>query len=295
MNELTTQQVQLPDNLEDLTQFVLIGKTKLQAYMLKLQTVNRLSVAQEIRDQTLKETQEVSNALIAAEQRIGELLLAIPKASGNYAESENRPVSKNTIVKDMGYSKDEASDFQQMAKHPEVVQKVIEDAIANGEIVTKSQVMKEIKALKDENSRLKADNITLSNRAKPEVIEKEVIKEVVPPDYEMFKREAAEAKTYRKLHDEAAEKLKASESQLEALKKKMNDPDEQHIKDLHLDAMALCGGTSNFLEKFGGWTYFMSELDRLTEADKKAVISAVTAIARWADEMLNTTVSEVVE
>lgn len=47
-----------------------------------------------------RETQEISNALIAAEQRIGELLLTIPKASGNYAESENRPKSKNTVASD---------------------------------------------------------------------------------------------------------------------------------------------------------------------------------------------------
>lgn len=76
--------------------------------------------------------QEISAAVIEAEQRIGEILLEIPKASGQYARSENRPMSKNTLVKDMGYTKDEAHDYQQMAKHPEVVQKVIDDAIANG-------------------------------------------------------------------------------------------------------------------------------------------------------------------
>lgn len=62
MNEIvTTEQTMLPDTLEDLTQFVLVGKATLQAYMLRLQNVNRLSVAQEIRDQTLREAQEVSN------------------------------------------------------------------------------------------------------------------------------------------------------------------------------------------------------------------------------------------
>lgn len=59
-NEMVERsQAQLPDTLEDLTQFVLVGKAKLNAYMLKLQTVNKLSTAQEIRDQTLKEAQEV--------------------------------------------------------------------------------------------------------------------------------------------------------------------------------------------------------------------------------------------
>ena len=70
MNELIARTTQLPDTLEDLTQFVLVGKSKLNAYMLKLRTVNRLTTAQEIRNQTLEETQELANALIAAEQRI---------------------------------------------------------------------------------------------------------------------------------------------------------------------------------------------------------------------------------
>ena len=88
MNELTTQTTQLPETIEDLTQFVLVGKAKLQVYMLKLQTVNKLSVARGIRDQTLKEAQEISRAVIAAEQRIGELLLAIPKQSGKRTDIE---------------------------------------------------------------------------------------------------------------------------------------------------------------------------------------------------------------
>lgn len=161
MNEITNYSAsQLPDNLQDLTQFVLIGKAKLQAYMLKLQTVNKLSVAQEIRDQTLQEAQEISTALIAAEQRIGELLLAIPKSSGGdhgnqYTSAKNRDGSnfgktKSETIKEMGYSKDEASDYQQMAKNPEIVQLVINTAVANGDVVTKTQVMKKIKEAKKE-------------------------------------------------------------------------------------------------------------------------------------------------
>ena len=145
MNEVVTAIQQLPDTLEDLTQFVLVNKAKLQAYMLKLRTVEKLDTAQAIKDQTLKDSQEIASALLAAEQRIGELLLAIPKASGQYAESKNRPVSKNTLIKDMGYSKDEAADYQQMAKNPEIVEKVIKDAIASGEVPTKSEVTKNIR------------------------------------------------------------------------------------------------------------------------------------------------------
>lgn len=117
MNEIvTTEQTMLPDTLEDLTQFVLVGKATLQAYMLRLQNVNRLSVAQEIRDQTLREAQEVSNALIAAEQRIGELLLAIPTQRGKRTDIETSDerstevMTKSETIKEMGYGKTEAKD-----------------------------------------------------------------------------------------------------------------------------------------------------------------------------------------
>ncbi len=143
------QSQQLPDTLEDLTQFVLVNKARLNAYMLKLKTVEKLNTAQAIKDQTLKDSQEIASALLAAEQRIGELLLAIPKGSGQYAESKNRPMSKNTVAKEMGYSKDDVSSYQQMAKNPEIVQRVIENALANGEVPTKSEVTKNIKYEKE--------------------------------------------------------------------------------------------------------------------------------------------------
>ena len=59
-------------------------------------------------------------ALIAAEQRIGELLLAIPKQAGginqyNKEEKSTRvEKSKSEIASDMGYSKDDVSDYQQI-------------------------------------------------------------------------------------------------------------------------------------------------------------------------------------
>ena len=172
MNELISSgQTMLPETLEDLTQFVLVGKAKVQAYMLKLQAVNRLSVAQEIRDQTLKEAQEVSTALIAAEQRIGELLLSIPKGTGNqYTNANSTRVEKAKVVEKMGYSKDDVSDYQRMAQNPEVVQAVIEKAMEGGEIVTKSSVMREIKFYKDRISRLEREKN--SNAAYEELMTK---------------------------------------------------------------------------------------------------------------------------
>lgn len=290
MNDLTYTRAQLPDTIEDLTQFVLVGKAKLSAYMSRLQTVNKLSVAQGIRDQTLQETQELASALIAAEQRIGELLLSIPKASGGDRRSEdfkntdvgNFEKTKAETIKEMGYGKNEAVDYQQMAQHPEVVQKVIEDAIANGDVVTKTQVMREIKALRDELKQAK-----------------EQTREVPPADYEDVKRKA---KTYekdflkmQKLYGEMSEKWKVAEQQKEKLLAQIEDPDMQNEARIKTDAYSLCAGVSNFLERYGGHVYLMNEIDQLPDKEKKAVMTAVGSIYRWADEMLNNGMMEVVE
>ena len=145
---------QLPDNLVDLTQFVLVNKSKLNAYMLKLRTINKVPDAQAIHAQTLEEAQQVSAALIAAERRIGEILDATPTAQGRRTDIIETTSStrieevktKSEIIAEMGYSKDEASDYQRMAKNPEIVDRVVKDKLAAGELVTKSDVMKQIKA-----------------------------------------------------------------------------------------------------------------------------------------------------
>ena len=153
---------QLPDNLVDLTQFVLVNKSKLNAYMLKLRTINKVPDAQAIHAQTLEEAQQVSAALIAAERRIGEILDATPTAQGRRTDIIETTSStrieevktKSEVIAEMGYSKDEASDYQRMAKNPEIVDRVVKDKLAAGELVTRSDVMRQIKALKKKDAQL---------------------------------------------------------------------------------------------------------------------------------------------
>lgn len=292
MNEIVERNNQLPDTLEDLTQFVLVGKAKLQAYMLKLQTVNKLSVAQEIRDQTLKETQEVSNALIAAEQRIGELLLAIPKQTGNQytSASDERPTKAQTIA-DMGYGATEAKDYQQMARHPEVVQKVIDDALANGDVVTKASVMREIKHYKD---RVKAqqEEINALRNQEPEVIEREIIREVVPDDYAELQDKARRIDGYqkdyvdmRKRYEEATDKLRTSEREKEKLIEEMKRPETERKERITKSALAFCGGVANFIEKYGGYDWLIAVLDDMDESERSGYIKAVDMMDDWVASM----------
>lgn len=314
MNEITSyQSTQLPDTLEDLTQFVLVGKAKLDAYMLKLRTINKLSVAQGIRDQTLKEAQEVSTALIAAEQRIGELLLAIPSSSGRRTDLETSSTqvekvkTKTETVNEMGYSKDEVSDYQQMAKNPEIVAKIMNEAIANGDVVTKSQVMKEIAEAKrkakveaeEENNRLRfALSESEAKRIKAEQNTKEVVKEVVkeveviPDDYDDLKKKAKSAEAWKKDYERQQTKTGEKQQQILELQQQIKDLQEQTIReqsnnDMIASAIMFATQCKNFIESVGGYVFLSEHLMELPEKERKGYQTSAQAVHDWSQIILN--------
>ena len=83
MNELSTTTKQLPDNLPDLSKFVLIGREKLNAVRAEIRAIEKVGLAQEVHQQKLHEAQEIAEAVLDAEMRIGELTAKIPKAHEN--------------------------------------------------------------------------------------------------------------------------------------------------------------------------------------------------------------------
>lgn len=285
MNELTTATTQLPETIEDLTQFVLVGKAKLQAYMLKLQTVNKLSVAQEIRDQTLKEAQEISNAVIAAEQRIGELLLEIPKAQGFASTIRDNDVpnakTKTETIKEMGYGEREAKDYQQMAKHPEVVKKVMEDALANGEVVTKASVMREIKFYKN-----RIADLEKKKNPEPEIREVEV--EVVPDDYEDLKNRNA---SFTKENKMLLDGKRKQDAEIKQLRERLADLETRQgvtelQKKLEEEAGHFAIRTYDYIQKNGGYVWVTERMKDLQGDSRKQFINAVYAIDAFAKQMI---------
>ena len=283
MNEIITSgQQMIPETIEDLTQFVLVGKAKLQAYMLKLQTVNKLSVAQEIRDQTLKEAQEISNAVIAAEQRIGELLLAIPKQAGGDRKSEDFKnghnakfeKTKKEVTSDMGYSHNDVRDYQQMAKHPEVVKKVIQDAMDNGEIVTKASVMREIKFYKDRIKQLEQEPAKTV--------------EVVPKDYEELKEQLriAESDAERLEADfqRARRQLREKDKDVAALKAQLGA--DKVIRDADRDIQHFTIATHDYIRRYGGHVWSFEQLQNVNEDTRNDFIKAIKTLDGFAQQMI---------
>ena len=302
MDELTTRKTQLPDAIEDLSQFVLVNRAKLDAYRVKLRTINRLSDAQEIREQTLQEMQDISSALIAAETRIGEILLSIPKATTNHkGDLENRDVSnfkksKSETISEMGYSKDQASDYQRMAQNQAVVNLVLEQAEREGRVVFHSEVMKRIKAKDAEIERLTRNyegldraNKILAKEANQggKVVEKVVEVEVVPDDYEETKKQLQmyrgdNERLNRENKEKIAELSKANEMlrELQAL-----DGEKKVVQSAQESMDNFSIATYDYIRRYGGNVWSFDKWVDVPESTRKNFAKAIQMLSAFAQQM----------
>ena len=158
MNELTVTNGNLPANLEDLSKFVLVGREKLIAVRAAIRAIDKVGVAEEVRKQKLKEGQEIGEAVLDAEVRIGELMREVPKAQGfASAPIHNSGVknvkTKTEVISDMGFTPMQVSRFETLAAHPEIVAQAKAEAKEMDDIVTRSLVLYMVK------QKQKADDI----------------------------------------------------------------------------------------------------------------------------------------
>lgn len=153
MNDITTRNDYLPATVTELSKFVLVGREKLNAVRAEIRAIDKVGLAQEVHEQKLREAQDIADAVLDADVRIGELMAKVPKASGGDRRSESfkndsivefeKP--KSEVIADAGLTQKQVERFQTMAAHPEVVEQVKAEAREEGRIVTRESVLKEIK------------------------------------------------------------------------------------------------------------------------------------------------------
>lgn len=289
MNELAERSTQLPDTLEDLSQFVLVNKAKLDAYRVKLRAVNRLSDAQEIREQTLQEMQDISSALIAAETRIGEILLSIPSASGRRTDLETssnhseKVMTKSETAEQMGYTRHEVSDYQRMAQNPAIVNLVLERAEREGRVVSHTEVMRQIKEKDAEIARLHDDNKILARRSAQEPIIMEKPVEIVPEDYREVKSKAkaydAETKRLNSKLEEAYRERNELEDKIRELQEQTAR--EQTNNDTVASAIYFIAQCGSFIRDVGGYVWLADKIAELPEREREGYIKAIMAVRDW--------------
>lgn len=149
MNELATYAQQLPDTLEDLSKFVLVGREKLNSVRAEIRAIDKIHLAEEVRNQKREEAQMLSEAVLDAEVRLGDLLKKIPKDNsfrGNQHSEPNRqycPPSKpkKEVIKDLGLSEKQAQRFETLADNKDLVEQVKQEARENDDLPTRTRVI----------------------------------------------------------------------------------------------------------------------------------------------------------
>jgi N6-adenosine-specific RNA methylase IME4 len=148
MGELiVSREGELPARLEDLSKFVLVGREKLVAVRAEIRAIDKVGLAQEVRQQKLSEAQDISEAVLDAEVRIGELMREVPKAKNQYA-LPTAGQSKTEVFVDMGFTHSQVQRFETLAAHPEIVAQAKAEARENDDIVSRSLVLNMVKEQK---------------------------------------------------------------------------------------------------------------------------------------------------
>lgn len=155
MNEVVIRQENIPSRMEDLSRFVLVGREKLVAVRAEIRAIDKVGLAQEVREQKLREAQDISEAVLDAEVRIGELMAKVPKASGGdhgnqYTGGKNDTAvdfakPKADIIRDAGFTQKQVERFQTLAAHPEIVAQAKAEARENDDIISRSAVLNKIR------------------------------------------------------------------------------------------------------------------------------------------------------
>ena len=157
MNDITITNSNLPTNIDDLAKFALIGREKLVAVRAEIRAIEKVGLAQEVREQKLREAQDISEAVLDAEVRIGELMAKVPKKQGFASTIRDTAVSnvqtKEDVIRDAGFTPKQVQRFQTLAAHPDIVAQAKAEARENDDIVSRSLVLNMVKAQK------KADDI----------------------------------------------------------------------------------------------------------------------------------------
>lgn len=204
MNELTKVNTSLPSTIEDLSRFVLIGREKLVSVRAEIRAIDKVGLAKDVREQKLAEAQDIADAVLDAEVRIGQLMAETPKATKNnnpsgkkkeepqidsgvelgteelqddpfdflYEESpkEEPKKTKAEVIAETGFSQKQVERFQTMAAHPDLVEKAKAEARENDDIVSRSLVLNMVKEQKRAEKEEKREEQRQENAEKIETL-----------------------------------------------------------------------------------------------------------------------------
>lgn len=171
MNDIILSEKNLPANIGDLAKFALVGREKLVAVRAEIRAIDKVGLAEDVRRQKLEEAQAISEAVLDAEVRIGELMALIPKSQGARTDIKlmdtavQKLPTKAEVIEQAGFTVKQAQRFETLAAHPEIVEQAKAEARENDDVVSRSLALNMIKTKQKEEQLEKAkQHITEQNK-----------------------------------------------------------------------------------------------------------------------------------
>lgn len=290
MDELVTRRQELPDTIEDLARFVLVNEERVQALRAQIRAISKVNLAREVYEQKLQEAQEIAQITLEAGQKMGELLLQIETAQGRRSDlgtsvpGGKEVKTKAQITEAMGISPKQVNQYQQMALNPEAIKMAVQAAIERGDVVSKAEVMRQIRELKKENEALKASPAGYGHADLEQRRELEEAK---------HRAEAAEKEAEQARYDaQRAErdfmrmraKLQEKEKDLEALEGKLGR--DKMLHDASRDIQYFTNATHDYLRQYGGHVWSFEQIDHVPEVVKNDFIKAILSLDSFAQQLI---------
>lgn len=149
--DLVVKHRMLPEKIEDLVPLSFIGQAAVNFHREKVALMDRLGMAEDQKRETLKDGQDAGRMLLTIEARIGELLPDSKEAMSTQRPGQPRRGPRQQ--RPDGITSRRATTARTIARHPEAVAQVIQEAEDNEDIPTKTAVLNKVKADQEKEKR----------------------------------------------------------------------------------------------------------------------------------------------
>jgi len=148
MSDIEKRKETLPETIDKLHKFIIIGKQKLISCKAEIKAIEDVNLGKDVKEQKLKETQDLAVVLLSAEAKLGELLEGIP----DYHSSGRGTMKRKDLPP--GITKKQSHYAQELARHPEAIEKVVQKTIKAKNIPRRELVLREIRKTEREKRKM---------------------------------------------------------------------------------------------------------------------------------------------
>jgi len=295
------------DDIAQIRSYAAFARAQAEAIHKSIATMGEIDDVAQAKAEMNETSQTFARVSIYADTRIGEILRELPKAKNQYDSLVDTP-TKREAEKQAGIGHATAIDLQAMAANPEVVEAVIAKAETEGRVVARKQVLDAIKerdAAKRERDQMQRDlqnansdkrvmqqqvdslKRQMTEKPKPEVIEREVVREVVPDDYNELKRQVNDLRREKNLYLDTNKTLRG---QLESTRKELDQAKgilgmDNTAQGIRNDVQYLIIATNQYVKKYGGLTWTFEQLGVVDELTIEELRKAVKNLATFSSAL----------